>query len=260
MLLPGVADLETLRYFAGLLGEEEIRELTRTSGAGGATRSVSRRRRPLSAPEALRQLPDRHALLLYGRLAPDARGAADVVRGPATTHPGRWIVNWFPFDEESWEDPERRRSPEDDEADAEDVHRDWSEAEEDEELLSRRSGRWPLDRATSCRASAGCGSSSCGPTRACCASATGCGLRSGWWEDAIQVEAIAALAAWVERYDTGEWDDPPGKLDLLYDLERAAQLLRDGLEPFAPERDRGPFLRHLIESGAAPPPHAGGLG
>jgi type IV secretory pathway TraG/TraD family ATPase VirD4 len=70
MLLPGVADLETLRYFAGLLGEEEIRELTRTSGAGGSSRSVSRRRRPLSAPEALRQLPDRHALLLYGRLAP----------------------------------------------------------------------------------------------------------------------------------------------------------------------------------------------
>ena len=47
------------------------------------------------------------------------------------------------------------------------------------------------------------------------------GLRSGWWEDAIQVEAIAALAAWIDRYDTGEWDDPPGKLNLLYDLERA---------------------------------------
>ena len=70
MLLPGVADLETLRYFASLIGEEEIRELTRTSGAGGTTRSVSRRRRPLSAPEALRQLPEYHALLLYGRLAP----------------------------------------------------------------------------------------------------------------------------------------------------------------------------------------------
>jgi type IV secretion system protein VirD4 len=70
MLLPGVADLETLRYFAGLIGEEEARELTRTTGAGGTTRSVSTRRRPLGAPEALRQLPDRHALLLYGRLAP----------------------------------------------------------------------------------------------------------------------------------------------------------------------------------------------
>ena len=70
MLLPGVADLETLRYFAGLLGEEEVRELTRSTGAGGTTRSTGRRRRPLMAAEALRQLPERHALLLYGRLAP----------------------------------------------------------------------------------------------------------------------------------------------------------------------------------------------
>ena len=70
MLLPGVADLQTLRYFSGLLGEEEIRELTRTTGASGTSRSVGRRRRPLLAAEALRQLPDGQALLLYGRLAP----------------------------------------------------------------------------------------------------------------------------------------------------------------------------------------------
>jgi type IV secretion system protein VirD4 len=70
MLLPGVADLETLRYFAGLIGEEEARDRTHTTGAGGNTRSTARRRRPLIAPEALRQLPDRHALLLYGRIAP----------------------------------------------------------------------------------------------------------------------------------------------------------------------------------------------
>jgi type IV secretion system protein VirD4 len=70
MLLPGVADLETLRYFAGLAGEEEAREVTRTTGAGGITRSAGRRRRPLIAPEALRQLRQGHALLLYGRLAP----------------------------------------------------------------------------------------------------------------------------------------------------------------------------------------------
>ncbi len=70
MLLPGVADLETLRYFAGLVGEEEARDRTHTTGAGGTSRATSRRRRPLIAPEALRQLPDRHALLLYGRLAP----------------------------------------------------------------------------------------------------------------------------------------------------------------------------------------------
>ncbi len=70
MLLPGVADLETLRYFSGLVGEEEARELTRTTGSGGASRSSTHRRRPLIAAEALRLLPDGHALLLYGRLAP----------------------------------------------------------------------------------------------------------------------------------------------------------------------------------------------
>ncbi len=70
MLLPGVADLETLRYFAGLVGEEETLDVTRTVGSGGPTRSTARRRRPLIAPEALRQLPDGSALLLYGRLAP----------------------------------------------------------------------------------------------------------------------------------------------------------------------------------------------
>ena len=31
---------------------------------------------------------------------------------------------------------------------------------------------------------------------------------------------------------SGEWDDPPGKLALLYDPERIAALLRDGGEPF----------------------------
>jgi type IV secretion system protein VirD4 len=70
MLLPGVADLETLRYFSGLAGEAEVRDLTRTTGAGGASRSVASRRRPLAAPEQLRQLREGEALLLYGRLAP----------------------------------------------------------------------------------------------------------------------------------------------------------------------------------------------
>jgi type IV secretion system protein VirD4 len=70
MLLPGVADLDTLRYFAGLVGDEETRETTHTTGAGGGTRTTGRRRRPLIAPEALRQLPQGHALLLYGRVPP----------------------------------------------------------------------------------------------------------------------------------------------------------------------------------------------
>jgi len=70
MLLPGVADLDTLRYFAGLVGDEESRETTRTTGAGGGTRTTGLRRRPLVAPEALRQLRQGHALLLYGRMPP----------------------------------------------------------------------------------------------------------------------------------------------------------------------------------------------
>jgi hypothetical protein len=78
-------------------------------------------------------------------------------------------------------------------------------------------------------------------------------VRSGWWENELQVETLAALAAWVSRYDSGEWDDPPGKLALLYDLERASALLRDGIDPFHPHRDRTAFTRHLVELGCQPP-------
>jgi type IV secretion system protein VirD4 len=70
MLLPGVADLDTLRYFSGLAGEEETRETTRTVDAGGSSRTIGVRRRPLVAPEALRQLDAGHALLMYGRIPP----------------------------------------------------------------------------------------------------------------------------------------------------------------------------------------------
>ncbi|HEY1590307.1 MAG TPA: type IV secretory system conjugative DNA transfer family protein [Solirubrobacteraceae bacterium] len=70
MLLPGVADLDTLRYFAGLVGDEDAPDMTRTTGAGGTSRSSGRRRRPLASAEALRQLPEGQALLVYGRIAP----------------------------------------------------------------------------------------------------------------------------------------------------------------------------------------------
>jgi hypothetical protein len=85
-------------------------------------------------------------------------------------------------------------------------------------------------------------------------------IRSEWWENALQLEALAALAAWVSRYDSGEWDDPPGKLALLFDLERVAALLRDGVNPFDPGRDRTAFVRHLIEIGCQPPPGSGRAG
>jgi len=66
MLLPGVADLETLRYFSELLGEQHLRDPDRSS----AEVKAPRERRSLAAPEQLRQLRSGHALLVYGRLAP----------------------------------------------------------------------------------------------------------------------------------------------------------------------------------------------
>ena len=47
--------------------------------------------------------------------------------------------------------------------------------------------------------------------------------------------------------------DNNGKLALLYDLERIATLLRDGNEPFHPERDRPAFERYLVQIGCQPP-------
>jgi hypothetical protein len=79
-------------------------------------------------------------------------------------------------------------------------------------------------------------------------------VRSRWWEDELQVEALAALAAWVGRYDSGDWEDPPGKLTLLFELERVETLLRDGTDPFNPGRDRPDFDRHLALLGLAEDP------
>ena len=71
-------------------------------------------------------------------------------------------------------------------------------------------------------------------------------LRSGWWQDDVQVEALAALAAWAKPYDTGAWNDPPGKLQLLYDLDRIRALLRAGEDIFDPDRDWETFVQHLL--------------
>ena len=87
-----------------------------------------------------------------------------------------------------------------------------------------------------------------------CGCATAYRSASGWWESEVQVEALAALAAWVERYESGEWDDPPGKLALLYDLDGVAVLLKGGERPFDPDRDRLAFARHLVDLGCQPPP------
>jgi type IV secretion system protein VirD4 len=59
MLLSGVADIETLRYFSELVGDEEVPD-----------RHGAPRRRPLAPPDQLRQIKPKHALLVYGSLPP----------------------------------------------------------------------------------------------------------------------------------------------------------------------------------------------
>jgi type IV secretion system protein VirD4 len=63
MLMSGVADMETLRYFSDLVGDEEVKQ-DRTE------RDSPMRRRPLAPADELRQIKPEHALLIYGALRP----------------------------------------------------------------------------------------------------------------------------------------------------------------------------------------------
>ena len=62
LLLSGVADMETLRYFSELVGEEEVKD---RSDPGAPIR-----RRPLAPADQLRQIKPEHGLLIYGSLRP----------------------------------------------------------------------------------------------------------------------------------------------------------------------------------------------
>src|SRR5262249_52886286 len=62
-------------------------------------------------------------------------------------------------------------------------------------------------------------------------------LRSGWWQDSVVVEAIAAFCAWLDLYDTGAYTDPQGKLGLLWQLDQLKTVLRGGEQAFDPARD-----------------------
>jgi hypothetical protein len=70
-------------------------------------------------------------------------------------------------------------------------------------------------------------------------------LRSRWWEDPVQVEALAAFDCWLRLYDTGAETDPTGKLQLLWELERLRAVLRGGDHAFDETRDRVVFEQHL---------------
>ena len=70
-------------------------------------------------------------------------------------------------------------------------------------------------------------------------------LRSGWWEDEIQVELLATLGAWVGMFDYANWADPEAKARLLLQLQSIRELVRGGAQQFDPERDREAFEHHL---------------
>jgi hypothetical protein len=78
------------------------------------------------------------------------------------------------------------------------------------------------------------------------------GLRTGWWEDNMQTELLAALAAWVGMFDYGNWTDPEAKARLLSQLEDARRVFRGGAQTFEAGRDRSVFEKHLRHLGCRP--------
>jgi type IV secretion system protein VirD4 len=62
MLMSGVADIETLRYFSDLVGDEEVKDRSE--------RDAPIRRRPLAPADELRLIKPEHGLLVYGALRP----------------------------------------------------------------------------------------------------------------------------------------------------------------------------------------------
>ena len=76
MLLSGVADIETLKYFSDLVGDEEIKDRTEPHAPV--------RRRPLAPPDQLRQIKPEHGLLIYGSLKPAHAQAAALLQRPQT--------------------------------------------------------------------------------------------------------------------------------------------------------------------------------
>jgi hypothetical protein len=80
-------------------------------------------------------------------------------------------------------------------------------------------------------------------------------LRSGWWEDEIQIELLAALGAWVAMFDHANWIDPEAKTRLLFQLQSVRELVRGGAQQFDPDRDRPPFEQHLLADRECQAPH-----
>ncbi|MFG3229385.1 type IV secretory system conjugative DNA transfer family protein [Kitasatospora sp. NPDC048194] len=70
MLLPGLADDETLRYFSFLFGRELVERTSRTSSSTGESTSTQWVESDLLPVHQLRQIPDLTAIVLYFNRAP----------------------------------------------------------------------------------------------------------------------------------------------------------------------------------------------
>ena len=71
MLLPGVGDLETLRYWSDLMGRARTQTRGETRSADGRrSRSTNEHQDALAPLHQLQQLPDGEAVLLYQNLPP----------------------------------------------------------------------------------------------------------------------------------------------------------------------------------------------
>ena len=106
MLLPGVADLDTLRYFGG--------PDRRRGGSRADPDDRRRRHHPVHAragagrcwpPEALRQLPRRPCAAALRAAGADPAASADVVRGPPAATDGGRTMSWLEPDDGRWDDP-----------------------------------------------------------------------------------------------------------------------------------------------------------
>jgi hypothetical protein len=67
----------------------------------------------------------------------------------------------------------------------------------------------------------------------------------------VQLELLAALAAWVGMFDYASWTDHEGKARLLLQLPSFRELLRGGAQTFDPHGDRERFNQHLRETRGA---------
>lgn len=67
VVLPGVSDPETLRYFSSVIGDEEVvQELSSRDSTGRSSRADHLSRRPVVAGRSLREQRPGAAWLLYG--------------------------------------------------------------------------------------------------------------------------------------------------------------------------------------------------